>query len=212
MIDRHGIRFLILLLLAALFAAVAACSDGSDPPERSNATTTTTESAPATTAAPMTTPPSTTTDMASTTQAAPTSDDDVGDYEGQRYDFGEITAVRREGSGVVLIFNRQQVYTDDGSLVSGTDLTEEPVLYGNTDMPYVDQSKATRRFVLADDAVVLRIADPVPCASDDEPAPPVWDELAIDELVSGAWKDRLMDSLTFDARGRVSQVRLSTAC
>jgi len=201
-------RHLTPLLIAVLIATVSACGDEPDPVDRSTASTNSppsTTSAPTTIAAPTTVAPahgSTTTEPSS----------DVGDFEGQRYDFGEIIEVRRDGRLVVVIFNRQQVYTEDGSLHSGADLTSEPVFYGNTDMPYVDESKATRRFVLAEEAKVLRIADPVPCASDENPAEPIWDELSVDDLVAGAWRDRLMDSLSFNADGKVGQIRLSTGC
>ena len=108
--------------------------------------------------------------------------------------------------------NRQQLYQEDGSLASGAQLTEEPILYGSTDVPYVDDSPKLRRFVVAPDATVLRIEDPIPCASDDPPGDPVWTDVGVDGLLGGAWRDRTMDSLTFGPDGRVTQVRLSAAC
>ncbi len=137
---------------------------------------------------------------------------DVGDWEGQLYDFGVITAVNGSGGVVSLEFNRQQLYADDGSLLSGPDFTEEPIVYGNTDVPYVDDSAQIRRFVLSPTARVIRIADPVPCADGSGPADPVWEEITVDDLYRGAWRDRTEDTLSFDLSGLVSQVRLSTSC
>lgn len=163
---------------------------------------------------------STTTDAASTTTATtappPTTASggavDAGDYEGQLYDFGEIKAVTRSGAAVSISFDREQIYDDSGNLVSGTQLTQEPVIYGSTDVPYVNDSTKLRRFTLASSVRVLRIDDPVPCASDDPPGTPSWRQLSVDQLVAGAWHDRLMDALTFGPDGLVTQVRLSTAC
>jgi len=137
---------------------------------------------------------------------------DAGDYDGQLYDFGAITEVNRTGSSVEVIFNRQQLYTDGGKLQSGSQFSQEPIVYGNTDVPYVDDSTKTRRFVLAPDAQVLRIADPIPCASDEIIADPVWANTGVDALVAGNWKDRLEDTLSFRSDGLVDQVRLSSGC
>lgn len=200
---------LVVAFPVALVVALPACGDDSKPANRSTASTTSTTSATTTSSA------STTVPSAPTSSNAPLTTDpttDVGDYEGQRFDFGEITQVRREAGRAVVIFNRQQLYMDDGSPKSGTQFTEEPVIYGNTDVPYLDTSKATRRFVLADDVKILRIEDPVPCASDEIPTDPTWSSISVDDLLSGAWRDRLFDSLTFDSAGRVSQVRLSSGC
>lgn len=138
---------------------------------------------------------------------------DNGDYEvGLRYDYGVVTAVRREADDQISVqFNRQQLHTDDG-LRSGTQLTAEPVVYGNSDVPWVDDNDRLRRYVLAPDAEVLRLADPAPCGGGPEPAGPVWQSLGVRGLDSGALSGRTQDALTFDETGRVSRVRLSTSC
>jgi len=135
-----------------------------------------------------------------------------GDFEGQRYDFGAITKLNLADGVYSVTFDRQQLYTDDGSLQSGTDFSEEPILFGNTDVPYINETTRTRRFVLAQDVEVLRIADPVPCASDEVVADPIWEPIEIEALMNGAWKDRLMDTLTFSTDGDVTRIRLSTGC
>ena len=137
---------------------------------------------------------------------------DIGDFAGERFDFGELKGVQRSGGQVVISFNRQQLYAEDGSLQSGTQFTTEPIVYGNTDVPYVDDSPKVRRFVLAPDARVLVIGRPVPCASDEVVAQPIWNAMSLDDFVRGGWVDDLEDSLTFGPDGHLTQVRLSTAC
>ena len=191
------------LVLAGLLALAGGGDDVSDA--AGGGATSTTE-ARATTTAPA--------DHATTTTASSgePAGGAVGDYEGQRFDFGAITLAESVDGEVWIQFNRQQLYQDDGSLASGAQLTEEPVLYGSTDVPYVDESPQLRRFVVAPDAAVLQIEAPIPCASDEEPGEPIWTTVGPAELLDGAWRTRQMDSLTFGDDGRVSQVRLSAAC
>jgi hypothetical protein len=186
-------RHTALLVLLAGALALGGCGD--DEPASSGDDVTATTAAGGTT----------------TTTSAGTLDEN-GDFEGQRYDFGAIVLVESVDGEVWMQFNRQQLYQDDGSLASGADLQAEPIVYGSTDVPYIDESPLLRRFVVAPDATVLRIEDPIPCASDEDPAEPTWEELTPQDLLDGAWEDRTMDSLTFGMDGRVSQVRLSAAC
>jgi hypothetical protein len=191
----------LVVALLGVSSVLAGCGDAGD--SHADAPTTTGATSTPTSAGASSTSPATTSVGAGR---------DRGDFEGQRFDFGAIASAREHGGTVSIEFNRQQVYLQDGSLVSGTQLTEEPVIYGSTDVPYVDQSPTLRRFVLAPDARVLRIADPIPCASEEPMADPVWKELTPTDLVAGAWHDRLMDSLSFGRDGLVHQVRLSAAC
>lgn len=200
-------------LLAALVATAALTACGNDSKVASVEPTTTSAAAQTTTtAATGTTTDSDTTTPRGTATTVPAEGNDPMDYEGQLYDFGEITDVISQDGVVMIRFDREQLYADDGTLQSGKDFTSEPIVYGNTDVPYVNDSPAIRTFVLADDPQILRIADPIPCASDEFPAEPVWKPISTSELVDGAWRDRLMDSLTFDRNGLVARVRLSGAC
>ncbi len=194
-----------LPLVTAVALALAGCGDGgsngSAPSSRPEGSTTTTA------------PSSSTSGSVSASVPGGGDAADAGDYEGQQFDFGAITGVEEAADGTVwLDLNRQQLYQADGSLAAGPQLTEEPVLYGNTDVPYVDDSPKIRRFRVAPEAEVLRIEDPVPCASDEEVADPIWEPQTTADLVAGSWRDRLLDSLTFDAAGSVVRVRLSTGC
>ena len=204
-------RITVTAVLVASTAVLTACGSSGEVARRV-ATTTTLHPADRPLRLPSTTAADEATEPTADSPDIPPPATDVGDYEGQLYDFGAITDVRTEGEVVVVVFNRQQLYAEDGTLLSGRDFNEEPILYGSTDVPYIDDSATTRRFVLSPTVRVLRIADPVPCASDDAPADPIWDELPVEDLLAGAWLDRVMDTLSFDQTGVVSQVRLSTAC
>lgn len=208
-VSRRGV--VAAAVVAAAATALSGCGGSSDLAEPVTATTTVHPAdrpihLPSTTAGDEVTEPT-----ADSPDLPPTALD-VGDYEGQLYDFGVITAVEGSGGVVSIEFNRQQLYADDGTLMSGRDFNEEPIIYGNTDVPYVDDSPEVRRFVLAPTATVLRIADPVPCADGSGPAEPVWEEITVDDLYRGAWQDRTEDTLSFDLSGLVTQVRLSTSC
>ena len=143
---------------------------------------------------------------------------DVGDYDGATFDFGGITAVDSTGGVISIEFDRYQLYADDldanGDLVlkSGKDFTAEPIVYGNTDVPYKNDSPKLRRFVLSADVTLLQIGQPVPCASDEVMTEPVWNTITTEQLLGGAWKVGGMVSLSFGTNGLVSQVRLSSAC
>lgn len=204
-------RVVVVVALTASSAVVAACG-GTSEIATPVATTTTLHPSDRPLRLPSTTAGEDTTEPTADSPDLPPPALDVGDYEGQLYDFGQITDVRGSGGAVHLEFNRQQLYADDGTLVSGSDFNEEPIVYGNTDVPYVDDSPQIRRFVLSPMVRVIRIADPIPCASDENPTDPVWQEITVDDLVQGAWIDRLEDTLSFGQDGLVSQVRLSTAC
>lgn len=205
-------RILTTFLVVVGLAGLAACGDDGEIAS-SDATTTTSAAATTTSAAPDTSAGDESTTTAPDDQTTvPAEGNDPMDYEGQQYDFGLMTDVVRQDGVVMLRFDRVQLYADDGSLESGADLTTEPIIYGNTDVPYVNDNAKVRTFVLADDPQVLRIADPIPCASDEDPADPNWVSISVDELVGGAWRDRIMAALTFDQRGLVSRLRLSAAC
>lgn len=204
-------RVVVVVALTASSAVVAACG-GTSEIATPVATTTTLHPSDRPLRLPSTTAGEDTTEPTADSPDLPPPALDVGDYEGQLYDFGQITDVRGSGGAVHLEFNRQQLYADDGTLVSGSDFNEEPIVYGNTDVPYVDDSSKSRTFVLAPDAVVVRLADPLPCFYDEHPTDPVWNPIPVAELLSGSWKDRTQDTLSFRQDGLVSQVRLSAAC
>lgn len=203
----------LALVVAVTAGAPIACGD--DDVTTAESTTTAADESAATTTAPAS---ETTAETNETTTApndettVPPEGNDPMDYEGQQWDFGLLTDVVNPDGVVMVSFDRVQIYTDDGSLQSGKDLDSEPIIFGNTDVPYVNDNPEIRTFVLADDPQILRIADPIPCASDEYPAEPTWVSISVDELVGGAWRDRVMASLTFDQRGLVSRLRLSAAC
>lgn len=153
-----------------------------------------------------------------TTASGRAASTDIGDYDGATFDFGGITGATSTGGVVSIEFDRYQLYGDaldatgEPVLKSGKDFTEEPIVYGNTDVPYKNDSNKLRRFVLSPDVRLLQIQQPAPCASDEFMAAPIWNTITMDQLLGGAWKVGGEDSLTFGTDGLVSQVRLSSAC
>ena len=148
---------------------------------------------------------------------APNESQDAGgarDWDGARFDFGRIERVHREGGELLVDFDRTQLVTDDGGRASGPDFTEEPVVVGNTDEPTVNENRRLRTYVVRPDAEVLVIDNLFDtCSGSEQPAPPRWRRLQLDELTgSHLWADYTQVSLTFDPDGLVMRVRLSGGC
>ena len=136
------------------------------------------------------------------------------DWDDARFDFGRIERVHREDDELLVDFDRTQLVTDGGGRASGPDFTEEPVVVGNTDEPTVNENRRLRTYAVRPDAEVLVIDNLFDTCSDSEqPAPPRWRRLRLDELTgSHLWADYTQVSLTFDPDGLVMRVRLSRGC
>ncbi len=222
----HAIRLkklVVVVVAGAATIAGASCSSDDSVSSRNVTTTSTTtvtvDGAPSTASTTAGGPsggiePS----ITDTTATGRTASTDIGDYDGATFDFGGITGATSAGGVVSIEFDRYQLYSDIADaqgnpvLKSGKDFTEEPIVYGNTDVPYKNDSNKLRRFVLSPTVTLLQIAQPPPCASDENMAAPVWNIITMDQLLGGAWKIGGEDSLTFGTDGLVSQVRLSSAC
>lgn len=144
-----------------------------------------------------------------------------GDWTDERYDFGTISSVERVDGHVEIVFDRQQLYSEQGDLQSGSQFTEEPILTGNTDAPMVNENDQLRRYVVAPEADLLRVHLPQPCADGtNEDVEVTWDIISEDDLVAGATEVSTPESvdtftqvaLTFDATGLVTRVRLGAGC
>ena len=93
----------------------------------------------------------------------------------------------------------------------GRPLSEEPIIVANTDAPFVNQSRRLRTFTVAPDATIKRLSPEWSCGPEG-PAAPTWDEITLPDFIAAGVGDDTQDSLTFDARGQVVQVRLSRGC
>jgi hypothetical protein len=188
------------VLLVALIGA-GACGDGAEP------------AVPATTAAGR--DGATTEAPASTAPAATIPRAGAEDWDGARFDFGILDRIDRTEDGrTLLVFDRVQVELGTGGPISAPVLTEEPIVYGNTDAAFVNENTSLRTYVAAADVEVLRISNlRETCADRDDAAEARWERVGIDDVVDGAlWDEYRQVSLTFDAGGRVSRLRLSSGC
>ena len=133
----------------------------------------------------------------------------------------EITSVRVEGHSLDA--------TAADRLNAGKTLIRYPLVVGNTDTPFVNDSSDLYRYRLATNAEVVRVSnlDDI-CArfsaraGYQEPGP-AFDALDVDDLVaasagtddlngSGAEYDGRQDALTFDHAGRIIRLVFSGGC
>jgi hypothetical protein len=141
---------------------------------------------------------------------------DVYDFEGQRFDIGMLQGHREIEGATVIDFDRYQAYVD-GELRSGKQLAKEPVIYGNTDVPWVNDSTKIRQFRLASDVAFLAInRDSLVAycrAQDADPSatPPKvsWDHVDFETFNRS---NLVIETLTFDAEGAVTQIRSLDGC
>jgi hypothetical protein len=189
---------------AVLLAGAGACA--ADGEQTAPSTTTTTSSSTSTTT---TTATSTTVATTSTTLRA-----DRLDWDGVRFDYGILDRIDRTEDGrTIVVFDR-------GQLPGGTenteaaDLTEEPVVVGNTDLGMVNDSTRLRRYVAARDVEVLRIANlRRTCADLEDAEEPRWERITVDDVIENDLAAELQQvSLTFDGDGLVRRIRLSSSC
>lgn len=207
-------RVASLLTAASLLPALlGGCATGDARVEGATAERVTSTRPPSTTPPPST--PSTTIEvqlLPPVTAVRPEGPVDERDWEGQRYDFGAVTEARRVGGEQVIDFDRYQLRDPDGGFRSGRTLTEEPVLFGNSDTPFKNVNPRLRTFTVADDATVI-VLDPEWSCDDRSPGDlPEWVPLSFDQLMAFGGGAGRQDALTFDAEGRVSQIRLSRGC
>jgi len=193
------VRYWRALLAAGTLALLGACSSDDDP-SASRATTTTSPSATSTTAA-----------ASSTT---PTTREGRLDWDGVRFDYGILDRIDRTEDGrTIVVFDRGQLPGGLGN-AQAADLTEEPVVVGNTDLGMVNDNPRLRSYVAATDLEVLRIANlRRTCADLDDAEEPAWERITVDDVLDDDLADELRQvSLTFDDDGFVRRIRLSSGC
>jgi hypothetical protein len=163
------------------------------------------------------------------------------DWDGGRWDVGNVVSINRDADRLVVILDRYQMYqnelgSDEYSLRAGKRLLREPFVVGNSDTPFVNDSSKLRRYELAADAKVEWISnvDKI-CTSlrgdknndgvsDSRQKPaPKFERRNVDRLVedslhtedlngSGAEYDARQDVLTFNDSGQVVRLVFSRGC
>jgi len=161
------------------------------------------------------------------------------DWDGGRWDVGNVVAFKRDSRGVIVVLDRYQMWqydqywisetTGPPTLNAGKTLIRHPLVIGNTDTPFVNESSKLHSYRLADNAEVVRVAnlDDI-CArfsgdADYQEPDPAFTHLDVDQLVaasvgtddlngSGAKYDGRQDALTFGDAGRVVRVVFSGGC
>ena len=193
----------------------SASTTAADAPATTVVVVTSIVAVPATTAAPATGAPvsrAPVTPTAPPRTAATTSG--TLDWDGVRYDFGRITGLSSNENQDLITFDRYQLYGDGGELLSAANFTEEPIVVGNSDVPWVNDNPKERTYVLDPEAEVLSLANPgrIACGGNDQTERPEWQSGTVEDLLRMGTPDSDQVSLTFSAEGKVVLVRISQGC
>lgn len=134
------------------------------------------------------------------------------DWDGVKFDWGEIESTTQQGGRVVINFDRWQW---DG--VDAPAMTEERIVFGNTDFGGTNDSPKLRSYVLALDVDLLEITnerDTSPACNDAGRAdPPKWSHFAVTGLQNADPSLKsTQTSLTFSPVGEVTRIRISRGC
>lgn len=136
------------------------------------------------------------------------------DWDGVRYDFGRITGLSSNDNQDLMTFDRYQLYGDNGELQSAADFTEEPIVVGNSDVPWVNDNPQERTYVIAPDAEVLTLANrgEFECGGNGQTGRPAWQSNTVDDLFAAGTPQSDQVSLMFGDDGRVTLIRISEGC
>ncbi|MEZ5381856.1 MAG: hypothetical protein R2754_08690 [Microthrixaceae bacterium] len=199
--------------LVVMMAPVA-CGNDISPAENTSTTASPTTvvvvtsvvTVPETAAAPTTTATSQTTTAATAPQGAL-------DWDGVRYDFGKIAGLSSNENQDLITFDRYQLYDNNGDLQSAADFTEEPIVVGNSDVPWVNENPKERTYVLHPEAEVLTLANPgeLECGGS-AGDPPAWQSNTVEDLFTMGTPESTQVSLMFNDDGLVTLVRISESC
>ena len=135
----------------------------------------------------------------------------IGDWDGARFDVGEVAGTSTLLGQRTIALDRLSVSVD-GSLHDADDFTEEPVEYWWTTSPFTNQGATIRRFLLHPDVDVLAldpVGDEAACTPGGSDANPVWQRAKLSDV-----DDRPSDvaSLTYSEDGLVELIRLTHGC
>lgn len=200
-----------LVVLGAVVVLASGCARSVVQPEAFDTTTTVHTSSSTTT---------------STTTAAPgapgapaapgAGTTDVLDWDGVKYDYGQIVSASTTGAhGPMIEFDRWQVYLDGSGPIDAKSMTSEPIVAGNHDMPGVNTNPTIRRYRVAPDARLLLLANVEEICDDmSGTVPPEWTPFTMADLDSRAVPgiEQPQTALTFDSTGQVTRIRVSSSC
>lgn len=121
-----------------------------------------------------------------------------------------------------------------GTPREGKELRREPLMYGNTDVPYLNESSKLRSYLLAPDAETVRISNASdicewPDSHDHISEPhaqrpdPVFEAVGLDDLLAanrlasdlngtGTQYDGRQDARTFDSAGQIVRLVFASGC
>ena len=160
---------------------------------------------------------STSTTVETTTTPAPTTTAPRSprDWDGIKWDFGQIMSVTA-GPDATIAFDRFTLSDENGD-ISADAYESEPVIFGNTDVPYLNQNTETRDYTLAEGVEILYLANSFlagGCEMDGSDVPaPDWSPMTLEELANAdAVVLGTQTSLTFSDAGFVERIRLSYSC
>ncbi|MGH3936234.1 MAG: hypothetical protein ACRDS1_14875, partial [Pseudonocardiaceae bacterium] len=93
------------------------------------------------------------------------------DWDGGRWDVGNVVSFERDGQGVIVVLDRYQMWQFEEGWLSeppsappparyaGKTLIRYPLVVGNTDTPFLNESSKLHRYRLADNAEVVRVSN-----------------------------------------------------
>ncbi len=163
------------------------------------------------------------------------------DWHGGRWDVGNVVSFVRDSQGVIVVLDRYEMWQFEEGWLSeppsappparyaGKTLIRYPLVVGNTDTPFLNESSKLHSYRLANNAEVVRVSnlfdicDRFDRGADYDEPDPAFDDLDVDDLVaasvgtddlngSGAKYDGRQDALTFNDAGRVVRLVFSGGC
>lgn len=140
------------------------------------------------------------------------------DWNGRHHDVGEASNPRAVDDGYVVDWDRYGLHTTDsaGELRDPDAFSRDPVeprdyIVDLTDFPFTNESNDLRELTVTNAARAYRVVDEkLRCRDDNRPDPgPPWETVDLDDWVESLPGIAL---LTFDAFGRVVQIRPVAGC
>lgn len=155
-------------------------------------------------------PPKNYTPPPSSLETGTKEDRETYDFDGVRYDVGEIIDIRDDDRGMVLTFDRWSIYLH-GEWQDANALQQEPEESLTTDWPFQNQATKVRKFAIAEDADFSVLDDRLASCSDPGPHPQ-YRNVSAGEFQQSALEWDGWASLKYSLDGLVIGVRLQAGC